>query len=379
MPILDDDEFPRTLIRTRPTPESGQLIDATGHYLVAIEGSEVGKRVEISASPVMIGRNERQTLVFANDTEVSRIHARVSLVDGSVVAEDLGSTNGTFIDSERITTPVMLREGSVIQVGQQMLKYERRSQRDVARLQALDRDLHKASNYLFSMLPAPVETGPVLAEWNLVPSTQLGGDALGYYWVDPDTFAFYLMDVSGHGVGAAMHSVAVINMLRQRALANVDFGDPAEVLANLNTRFQMQSHGDMYFTMWYGVYRPSDRTLRYASAGHHPAYLVPSDRGSAHPLGITPALMIGALPDVTYRVHQATVPPGAAVYLFSDGVFEIVATDGRLWTLSDLVPHLIEPRRPGVSEPERLYQLVRQTAYLHSLEDDFSLLTVTFQ
>ena len=85
-----------------------------------------------------------------------------------------------------------------------------------------------------SLLPAPLTTGPVRADWRFLPSTQLGGDAFGYDWLDQDTLVFYLIDVSGHGAGSAMHSVTVLNVLRQRALPDVDFRNPAEVLASLN-------------------------------------------------------------------------------------------------------------------------------------------------
>ena len=52
-----------------------------------------------------------------------------------------------------------------------------------------------------------------------------------------------------------MHSVSVLNVLRQRALPVVDFTNPAEVLASLNSRFPTDEHNGLYFTMWYGVYR----------------------------------------------------------------------------------------------------------------------------
>src|SRR5262245_8594966 len=365
------------MISANPAHDSGRLIDTLGHYLVAIDGTELGKRIEIGAAPLTIGRHDHQTLVLKGDSEVSRVHARLSLVNGDVLAEDLGSTNGTFVDDVRITGTVTLREGSVIQVGKQLLKYERRSRRDVQRIHELDGDLHRASNYLLSMLPVPLGTGPVHADWCFVPSAQLGGDAFGYEWLNPTTFVFYLIDVSGHGAGAALHSVAVLNILRQRALA-VDYENPGDVLSSLNARFQMERYNDLYFTMWYGVYRTDARSLTYASGGHHAAYLVPPDREAAVPLG-TPALMIGAVPDYTYDVRQANVAAGSCLYLFSDGVFEIVGNDGRLWALEDFLPFLTAPLRPGTSEPERLYQLVRQAAQPGSLPDDFSLLAVTFQ
>jgi len=374
---LDEDELePTIFIRPGRAPEDAPVSDAIGHYLVAIGGAEPGRRVEIGAEPLTIGRHARQTLVL-DDTDVSRLHARVSLVNGDAVVEDLGSTNGTFVDAERITEPVTLREGNVLRVGRQPMKYERRSRRDIEKTQDLDRDLRNASNYVLSLLPTPLATGPVLAEWLYFPSAQLGGDAFGYHWLDPNTFVFYLIDVSGHGVGAAMHSVTVLNVLRQRALPDVDFTNPADVLSSLNARFQMDSYSGMYFTMWYGVYSTGDRTLAYGCAGHHPAYLVPSDRRAAQALGM-PALMIGAMPDNAYEIQQTTVPAGSALYLFSDGVFEIVTQNQQRWMLSDFLPLLVEPALPGTPEVERLYRSVRQTAAVGPLEDDCSLLVVTF-
>jgi serine phosphatase RsbU (regulator of sigma subunit) len=262
-------------------------------------------------------------------------------------------------------------------MGGQVLKYERRSRHDIEQARELERDLRKASNYVFALLPAPLATGPVRAEWRFVPSTQLGGDAFGYDWLDQDTFVLYLVDVSGHGAGSAMHSVTVLNVLRQRALPNVDFRNPAEVLSSLNDRFQMDSHNGMYFTMWYGVYRTDDRTLTYGSAGHHPAYLVPPDRQTAQPLGMS-ALMIGAFPGHGYEVQQTVVPAGSALYLFSDGVFEIMTKDEQQWALSDFLPLLVEPALPGTPETERLHRAVSQAAKPGPLDDDFSLMVVTF-
>ncbi len=369
-----DDDLPEGTIFAPPARAAGPMAEAMGHYLVTIAGAEPGRRVEIDAAGVTIGRDAQQTMVIA-DAELSRRHARVWLQDDQAMAADLGSTNGTFLDQQRITSPILLREGQVLRLGGQLLKYERRSRRDVQRTRELDRDLQLARNYVQALLPAPLVNGPVRTAWRYVPSAQLGGDAFGYDWLDPETFVFYLVDVSGHGVGSAMHSVTILNVLRQRALPGVDFRDPSAVLSSLNDRFQMESHNGLFFTMWYGVYHTGDRTLTYGSAGHHASYLIGSDRDAATPLGM-PALMIGAMPSLTYEVRQTTLPAGSALYVFSDGVFEIVTPDHRRWALSDFVPLLLQPTTPGTTEPDRLYGAV--TAAAESLDDDFSLLVLTF-
>ena len=375
-PFDNDDFEPTIAVGPKRGPEQHPVREVFGNYLVVIAGADAGKRVEITDTPITIGRDARQTLVF-DDTQLSRLHARVSLVNGEVVAEDLKSTNGTFLDGVRMTEPVTLREGQVVRMGGQLLTYERRSRRDIDRAEELNRELQRANKYVFSLLPEPITSGLVRADWRFVPSTQLGGDAFGYYWLDPQTFVFYLLDVSGHGAGSAMHSVTVLNVLRQRALPDVDFRSPAAVLTSLNARFPMDSHGGLFFTMWYGVYDARDRTLRYASAGHHPAFLVTPDRQAPQPLGMS-ALMIGAFGGYEYKVAQTTVPPDSTVYLFSDGVFEIVTKDKLRWEMTNFLPLLIEPVLEGVPEAERLHRAVTQAAESSQLEDDFSLMVVTF-
>lgn len=379
MATFDDDDLLHTMIGAGRRPEDPHQPADIGDYLVVIDGADAGKCVEIGEAALTIGRDARQTIVFAADSEVSRLHARVLRLDTEIVVEDAGSTNGTFVDSERLTGRTVLRAGAVVRIGRQFLKYERRSRRDVERTTELNRDLLKASNYVLSLLPPPIVTGPVRVDWRFVPSAQLGGDAFGYYWLTPDTFVFYLMDVSGHGVGAAMHSVAVLNILRQRALPDVDFKDPAQVLSSLNDRFQMDNYNGMYFTLWYGVYDTRTRTLTHGSAGHHPAYIVDASREPARPVGAS-ELIVGALPDQRYRSLTTLVPAGSSLYVFSDGVFEVASPNGDVRELSDFVPLLAGPPLTGVTEPERLYRAASQAAATPGeLDDDFSLMVLTFE
>lgn len=374
---IADDEFERTIINVRKRPSGiAPPAEEIGHYLLASKAGEPPRRVEVGAQPITIGRDPKQALALA-DTEVSRLHARVFLSKGAAVVEDMGSTNGTFLDGRRLTVPVELKLGAVLRLGSYAITYERRSRRDVDRAEDLDRDLQRAGEYVLALLPPPVLDGPVRADWRFVPSAHLGGDAFGYNWLDPDTFLFYLVDVAGHGAKSAMHSVTVLNLLRQRALPGIDFADPSSVLASLNERFQMDTHGGLLFTMWYGVYSVRNRTVTFSAAGHHPAYLIAPDKSASVPLGL-PALMIGAMPGLEFDVRQATVPAGGSICLFSDGVFEVVTTDQTQWTLNDFEPLLIEPALPGVSEADRLFRAVKRVTGQRPFDDDASLVVLTF-
>mgnify|MGYP003694786291 CR=1 FL=1 len=66
----------------------------------------------------------------------------------------------------------------------------------------------------------------------------------------------------------ALLSVAAINVIRSAGLRDTDFLDPGQVLSSLNEAFQMESHNNMFFTIWYGVYDVAARSIRHASGGH---------------------------------------------------------------------------------------------------------------
>jgi pSer/pThr/pTyr-binding forkhead associated (FHA) protein len=113
-----DDEFERTMITVgRPAAEAVPAPDTIGHYLVIVEGAEPGRRLEFDATtPLTIGRDPQQTLVVT-DPELSRRHARVFLVNEEPFVQDLGSTNGTFVDGERLSAPSKLDEGRLLRIG----------------------------------------------------------------------------------------------------------------------------------------------------------------------------------------------------------------------------------------------------------------------
>lgn len=130
-------------------------------------------------------------------------------------------------------------------------------------------ELAEAAAYVRSLLPPPME-GEVKVRWCFQPSAQLGGDILGYHWVREGQLAIYLLDVSGHGVGAALLSVSVLNVLRPQSLPETDFCNPASVLGHLNRLFQMDQQNNLIFTLWYGVFDVARHQLTYASGGHPP-------------------------------------------------------------------------------------------------------------
>lgn len=378
-PPDDDATQDHTILTiTRSSSADRMLQEQREHFLTVVQGSQTGRSLRLGAEPVTLGRKMVCDFVLP-DPEVSGRHCQVGAVahQADAIVTDLQSTNGTFVEGRRVQGAAKLPHGGLLQVGDQVLKHEYRLPSEMKQSQELDRDLEKASLYVQSLLPAPVRDGPVQVDWFFLPSARLGGDAFGYLQLDERTYAAYVVDVSGHGAGAAMHSVSVMNVLRQRALPGTDFHDPAQVLRQLNEMFQMDSHGGMFFSIWYGTYDVQSRELNYASAGHHPSYLTNPSREEMRPLQ-TRNLVIGAMPGVPYVADRVSIEPGSRLYVFSDGVFEVVTKEGTQWGLQDFLPLLQQPADPKLGEPERLYRAVQDVARPGSLDDDFSMLVVTF-
>lgn len=85
--------------------------------LIVKTGPNPGTVIELTKEVSLIGRDVTNDVVIG-DAEVSRQHARITRTPGGYVFEDLGSTNGTFVNSERLTTPRVLNPGDLIALGE---------------------------------------------------------------------------------------------------------------------------------------------------------------------------------------------------------------------------------------------------------------------
>ncbi|BBL69621.1 fused response regulator/phosphatase [Methylogaea oryzae] len=235
--------------------------------------------------------------------------------------------------------------------------------------QALAAELAEAAAYVRSLLPPPVDAGGLRTAWEFFPCSSLGGDAFGYFDIDADHFAVFLLDVCNHGVGSALLSVSAMNALLGRALPGAEFRDPASVMGALNETFAMEKHNNLYFTLWYGVLHRPSRTLTYGSAGHPPAVLV---AGGQTTLLRCRAMPIGAMPGMPFETASATVPPDARLYLYSDGIYEIHRPDGSLVTLEEFVA-VLESGRPLPQVVEIMHALLPPEV---DFDDDVALLEV---
>jgi pSer/pThr/pTyr-binding forkhead associated (FHA) protein len=87
---------------------------------VVVEGDHRGKSFELS-DEFVIGRSDKCRLVL-DDNYVSQVHARIFARDDTYMVEDMGSTNGTYLNRRRITSPVEVQRGDRVKVGKTVLE-----------------------------------------------------------------------------------------------------------------------------------------------------------------------------------------------------------------------------------------------------------------
>ncbi|MDQ2740106.1 MAG: FHA domain-containing protein [Actinomycetota bacterium] len=89
--------------------------------LVVTAGSLAGTRLRLGSGPILIGRAEDSTLVLDDDYASTR-HARIVTQGHGYAVEDLGSTNGTYLDRSRITAPTPVPVGVPIRIGRTVIE-----------------------------------------------------------------------------------------------------------------------------------------------------------------------------------------------------------------------------------------------------------------
>jgi sigma-B regulation protein RsbU (phosphoserine phosphatase) len=192
--------------------------------------------------------------------------------------------------------------------------------------------LRAAARVQQSMLPKQnVITPRVRTAWKYVPTDELAGDAIGLHLIDDRFLIAYVLDVSGHGVPAALLSVSAMHsmepqegsLLRDIANPGGELGTvqrPARAATELNRRFRAGENDGRYLTMILVVLDTHTGRLHFTSAGHPTPILLRGQESIALPDagGFPIAIVDGA----EYEDGSIALSPGDRLCLYSDGVLE---------------------------------------------------------
>jgi sigma-B regulation protein RsbU (phosphoserine phosphatase) len=176
-------------------------------------------------------------------------------------------------------------------------------------------DLAAASAMQRRLLPEPRLHGPLRFGWAFQPSLDIGGDSIGAVDLPNGRILFFIIDIAGHGIPAALNSFALHNRLVQ--LAPAEPQGLVAAVALINEEMSVQP-GETYFTAIFGLAEPSGERVWLLRAGHPMPLLC---RHGSEPLYLEEGgLPIGMLPDLRHELSEITLHPGDRLLLYTDGV-----------------------------------------------------------
>ncbi len=204
----------------------------------------------------------------------------------------------------------------------------------------MQRDLRAAARIQQSLLPTQaLHLSRAAMGWSYLPCDELAGDILDIFEIDANRTAFYVLDVSGHGVQAALLSTTLSRWLSRSSLELKC--QPAAILENLNDNFQLDGDSQQFFTCCYGLLDLEALTLSFASAGHPSPILLRGDTSSEFHL---PGFPVGVVSTPEYELEVIGLRKGDRIYIYSDGVVEQLGPTGHQFGTVSLIKELIRNR-----------------------------------
>lgn len=256
--------------------------------------------------------------------------------------------------------------------------------------QQMKGDLQSAAKVQRALLPSALPEIPgIKFSWAFRPCADLAGDSLNVFQLDDDHIGFYLLDVSGHGVRAALLSVTLSRLLtplpdqpsllmrRDRASGRLVPTGPAKIALALNRRFQLDLDTWQYFTLFYGLLNVKSHMLRYISCGQPGPLYVPRD-GLPRDLH-EPIFAIGWVPNPNYVERRLQLRPGDRLHLYSDGIGETMNADRELFGHQRVMQTVGQSRALPLKKSLEQVLAVAEAFSGRPFEDDVSALALEIE
>ncbi len=198
-------------------------------------------------------------------------------------------------------------------------------------------ELENASEFQRSLFPVESPRSEKFSSaWFYKACDELGGDSLNIIQIDPTHAAFYVLDVTGHGVTSALLSVTATHFL-SGYIKNHDYC-PKQLVDYMNRHFSREPYVNHAFTLVYGVLDLETLVFTYTSAGHVGPIRVATDGKAEAFDGHGPP--VGLFVEAEYGRSSIQLMPGDRLFLISDGVYEVRNSAGEDFGLDRVYWHL---------------------------------------
>jgi len=251
----------------------------------------------------------------------------------------------------------------------QVAELVRKQAAEAASRERIEQELKVATLIQQNFLPRVL---PDLPGWQVAayyqPAREVGGDFYDFFPLEDGRVAVVIGDVTDKGVPAAMVMAAARSLLRASGSRIVS---PGEVLERVNDLLCPDIPERMFVTCLYAVLNPITGHLQYANAGHNLPFWRTAEgavelRAKGMPLGL--------LPGMTYEEKEATLGPGDALFLYSDGITEAHDVHREMYDTHRLAEQITGS--DGEMIDDVLTSLARFTGGTREQEDDITIVTL---
>ena len=213
--------------------------------------------------------------------------------------------------------------------------------RITAEQERIGAELDVATKIQASMLPCIFPPFPNRNEFDIYagmkPAKEVGGDFYDFFFIDHNTLALVMADVSGKGVPAALFMVITKTLLKSYAQSassdnnTTGFVSPGEVFEAVNNILCENNEADMFVTAFMGYLDIPTGTFTYVNAGHNPP-LVKHSGGRYEWLKTKPCFVLAGMENIPYTQDEIKLDYGDMLFLYTDGVTEAMNENLELFT-----------------------------------------------
>jgi len=370
----------------------------TVRYSLIVENGMTEGRIFPLEERLTIGRAPDNDIQLI-DSSVSRRHALIQFTDGKPVLEDLGSSNRTFVNGEKVSK-LSLSNGDKLRLGRISLRLYQGdhfpTHESMVDTQVIEEFTGFPTPYTAENKPPSVfysghtepfefqlrqfreiQSGffpaqlPKLPDWEIAaclhPASEATGDFYDAFWLPGNYLGLVIADVCDKGIGSALFmslirtlirvfsgesrlpglfvpagTDLIMNQIEEQGFEDIDQLDALKAIS-LTNDYIAKEHGHtcMFATIFLGVLNPLNGSLVYINGGHEPLVIV-GPTGVVQDLPPTgPA--VGLMPSVQFKIQHIQLYPGDILVGYTDGVTEAFGPDGELFTRKRLWSLLQEP------------------------------------